>query len=573
MQEIIQEKKEYGKYNESEKKSNGGKKLEENMSPFIVDDVRLESFHSEMKPEQKVKIKKNGVKNEEVSRRENIAAVQKVENPSPVVQKELPDAGKLAVERTKRLLKETYTNTSNGQNEFDYNYYLDSYIETYKYSNFFSRALWDRLIDLKDRDYLSLIEKFYREQSNEMVGNDGNGIDRGRINPDSSTGTRKESLCALRTVLTSCLLEDRDSFLKAAIEAGDEEQKLEEENATTGEKIVFKDGRPFNLYSKDVIRAGGKQFQTMVDRRLPKVDVKNTWIGGVTSMEDDNTMWFGLAGGRSQAVHEFGHLFEKQFTPNEMAMLHNFLRARSKKDPTKIGWSFLYSDSDTEAYDAELPNMDFINPITRNITTIPTDFAAPRLFENMSNTLSEEGDRMMQGGLLSKISGVIEKGGSFLAKGMDYSVNLGTTLARGLAHTWNALNFFGSNAIRYGASLPVKYTMRTVLPRDRRYEADNTAAGLVDEFFLKESNRESTHYATNYDESGNTEFISTTAELLSTIRGAEKLINADPLRVTLFIYFANRNKYEEIKNKYEEKKNEDNANWEDLDKMIHVIEC
>ena len=70
---------------------------------------------------------------------------------------------------------------------------------------------------------------------------------------------------------------------------------------------------------------------------------------------------------------------------------------------------------------------------------------------------------------------------------------------------------------------------------------------FIDDFFLQESNSSSTGYASLYDpETYETEFVSTTAELLSTRRGATKVITADPTRVALFVYLTNRGLYNQI---------------------------
>lgn len=78
---------------------------------------------------------------------------------------------------------------------------------------------------------------------------------------------------------------------------------------------------------------------------------------------------------------------------------------------------------------------------------------------------------------------------------------------------------------------------------------------FVDDFFLQESNSESTSYATQVDEKAGfgTEFVSTTAELLSTERGAQALFKADPTRAALFFYLANRPLFDDLDQDFRQK--------------------
>lgn len=79
------------------------------------------------------------------------------------------------------------------------------------------------------------------------------------------------------------------------------------------------------------------------------------------------------------------------------------------------------------------------------------------------------------------------------------------------------------------------------------FGAQERGQQFIDDFFLQESNSNSTSYASLYDpETYETEFMSTTAELLSTVRGAQEVINKDPTRVVLFIYLTNRPLYQQI---------------------------
>jgi len=79
------------------------------------------------------------------------------------------------------------------------------------------------------------------------------------------------------------------------------------------------------------------------------------------------------------------------------------------------------------------------------------------------------------------------------------------------------------------------------------FGAQERGQQFIDDFFLQESNSNSTSYATLYDpHTYETEFMSTTAELLSTVRGAQEVIDKDPTRVVLFIYLTNRPLYQII---------------------------
>ena len=67
------------------------------------------------------------------------------------------------------------------------------------------------------------------------------------------------------------------------------------------------------------------------------------------------------------------------------------------------------------------------------------------------------------------------------------------------------------------------------------------AQEFIDNFYLQESNSNSTSYASLYDPSNySTEYLSTTAELLSTEIGAETVIKADPARIAIFAYLTNK---------------------------------
>lgn len=93
---------------------------------------------------------------------------------------------------------------------------------------------------------------------------------------------------------------------------------------------------------------------------------------------------------------------------------------------------------------------------------------------------------------------------------------------------------------------------------------------FIDDFFLEESNSNSTGYASHY-KSGEygTEFLSTTAELLSTLRGAQTVINSDPTRVALFIYMANRPLYLQIAQLFQQSPN--NLQGITLDDFLHLL--
>lgn len=97
---------------------------------------------------------------------------------------------------------------------------------------------------------------------------------------------------------------------------------------------------------------------------------------------------------------------------------------------------------------------------------------------------------------------------------------------------------------------------------------------FIDDFFLQESNSNSTSYATLYDpHTYETEFMSTTAELLSTVRGAQEVIDKDPTRVVLFIYLTNRPLYRQINRDFRraQQNQQPQQNLIDLDAFMHII--
>lgn len=102
------------------------------------------------------------------------------------------------------------------------------------------------------------------------------------------------------------------------------------------------------------------------------------------------------------------------------------------------------------------------------------------------------------------------------------------------------------------------------------FGAQERGQQFIDDFFLQESNSNSTSYASLYDpETYETEFMSTTAELLSTARGAQEVINNDPTRVVLFIYLTNRPLYQQINGDFQQA--QQNQNPIDLDAFMHII--
>lgn len=106
-------------------------------------------------------------------------------------------------------------------------------------------------------------------------------------------------------------------------------------------------------------------------------------------------------------------------------------------------------------------------------------------------------------------------------------------------HSYHSMFLFGlhnaGNAV---------LSLLTPDPRGQQY---------IDDFFLQESNSETTNYATLYREDGGyaTEFLSTTGELFSTERGVTELINSDPTRAAMFIYLTNRPLFMELNRSFQ----------------------
>lgn len=106
------------------------------------------------------------------------------------------------------------------------------------------------------------------------------------------------------------------------------------------------------------------------------------------------------------------------------------------------------------------------------------------------------------------------------------------------------------------------------------FGAQERGQQFIDDFFLQESNSNSTSYATLYDpHTYETEFMSTTAELLSTVRGAQEVIDKDPTRVVLFIYLTNRPLYRQINRDFRraQQNQQPQQNLIDLDAFMHII--
>lgn len=100
--------------------------------------------------------------------------------------------------------------------------------------------------------------------------------------------------------------------------------------------------------------------------------------------------------------------------------------------------------------------------------------------------------------------------------------------------------------------------------------ARNYAQQFVDDFFLQESNSETTSYATQINGGYSTEFVSTTAELLSTERGARKVIEADPTRVALFFYLADKIFYGQLDRSFKARQRRSGQQVMSLDEFLHI---
>lgn len=275
MQEMLQEKKEYGMDKEVEKENSGKKEMERNYYPLKMEGTRWQSLHSERNPKQEVRFYKHELRSGEVRERNGMMTFQAARNASFVVQMQLPDIGELAVQRTIRFLLKMY----NVNLWYGGNCNACIHAEKENLGNLFAPRLYRTLLDgTEETDYLDIIRRFYREYSDTMTTETGMGIDRGKIDSrefDSGENllldTRTIALNSLKGILRRHLIEGDDSFLRTAIHEGDEEQKLREEDATTDSLISFKDDKFVNLYTKDAIRAGGKQVQAMVERALHRL--------------------------------------------------------------------------------------------------------------------------------------------------------------------------------------------------------------------------------------------------------------------------------------------------------------
>lgn len=88
----------------------------------------------------------------------------------------------------------------------------------------------------------------------------------------------------------------------------------------------------------------------------------------------------------------------------------------------------------------------------------------------------------------------------------------------------------------------------------------------IDRFVQQNAHTSESSYATQvYEGTGfRTEFLATTIHYLANPKNALALIDADPLRACLFLYFAQRGAYEQVKSAVEKK-------GIDLDKLIHRL--
>ncbi len=276
------------------------------------------------------------------------------------------------------------------------------------------------------------------------------------------------------------------------------EQKIyEKENIAEDSNFLKVDAT--NCHYRGAIEAGTKQFNKLIDKPLPDIETENKHVledifpfGGDCStniLKRKGSESYGWFTSSSQVVHEHGHHLENNLTTNDFANLHTFLRVRTDPDsPTRqTGWG-LTGKKDV-GYNAKLPLMD--------IPWFPTQF-----FKSMNSKT-----RFYVCCAFNAISSMILRSVGYLA----------------------------------GYCSP-----------ELREEIQGWAQQFINNFFLQESNSESTSYATQYHpDNYSTEFVSTTAELLATERGAMELIDKDPTRAAMFFYLSNKSLFQKIDEKFQ----------------------
>ena len=341
------------------------------------------------------------------------------------------------------------------------------------------------------------------------------GIDRGQIDPRSSSA-RQEHL----NLLQQALLQHALPVVRNA--------EINGRNARGGIPATVRGVPALNFHGQlnesliNSINEGMMRFHTLAslsrrNRRrfanaaahpIPQaIDIGHRSVGAMTGIDiqpQRGAQSYGLAVGPSQVVHENGHLLENNLGVDDFANLHRFLLMRTEQAGTgwrQTGWG----DPPTggTGYDAELPQMDFQNSVSR------------RLASN---------------------------------------------------HSFPRFALF--NAGNYLLSLLTPDRIR--------------GQRFIDDFFLQESNSMTTSYATQVNDQNNqnaqsvqrhfsTEFVSTTAELLATERGARTLFSADPTRAAMFFYVANRSLFNRLEREFQNLQAHAHLDEISLRDFLHII--
>lgn len=282
-------------------------------------------------------------------------------------------------------------------------------------------------------------------------------------------------------------------YLSDAIRLVVGEQKIyEKDNISEPPDYLKADTTSCNY--KGTIRAGTKHFNKLIDKPLPDVQIENKRVledifpfGGdcITHILKKNGVEsYGWFTSPSQVVHEHGHHLENNLTTNDFANLHNFLRGRTDPHfPTRQTGWGLTGEKSI-GYNAKLPLMD--------IPWFPT-----QSFRSMNS------------------------------KARFYACCAFNTICSMI---------LGSAGHLTGCCSP-----------NTSENMQDRAQQCINNFFLQESNSESTSYATQYHQDNfSTEFVSTTAEFLATERGAMELIDKDPTRAAMFFYLGNKSLFKKI---------------------------
>ena len=213
--------------------------------------------------------------------------------------------------------------------------------------------------------------------------------------------------------------------------------------------------------SPERLRDARVAFNKLVTRKLPAVAKIKRKLGPESAIGHEGDLHLGWASPRGAVLHELGHHLEQNLSPEEIATIHNFLRARARSaNLRRVGYERLINKRQAETgYDIEGPDI--------------SGGGYRSLWGVTANTLlylggSEEGGRGIERFILGQgASPEISYGSQVYPQGLDTEY-IATTI-----------QFFGEpeTAIELITKDPLRVSLFLYLAQPRQYEAVRKAFG------------------------------------------------------------------------------------------------